>query len=325
MLNKFLERAARLKYVDEQGRQGSLPRWCFWFLRLGYMAAEASADRPVIFAASLPTIVHATSFTAIGALAYGAQSIEATGGSEFCRLAELPIGTPLRYISGNRQFRGVFMGVSCGYICIQVQDKRGGNLTFKVPGNLAGNICVLEGSPILPKTQRGRQVELVPLIPELFGLTPEASIRYTMQCRPECLMVGSRARIRAELSELRLAFDRDLMGSSAGGIDIVRPRGSVPAHQGWRTLIAANNNLDHRLPSVQEASCLVVSGSSQVLRFTGWDIGKSVVALLDRTERSFALAADALNQRRLRAPTVQGPRVDDGLPSGVEAMAIASR
>lgn len=194
--------------IGEQDSWTALPTWAKFFIELGWGLGEINGlgDRMIV-GVSVPSRAYAAAFAALGTvLSRAAIPVTAnTADEHFGHFAELPPGTPVTLIEGNRKLKGLLTGCKELYgepkVGVQVENKAGGSLTHWLPAKQAHRISARpDGEAKLPKKKtRHRIVSRDAFLKHL--LAGESPWQFASASRLDCVLLGSITVLRQEIRE----------------------------------------------------------------------------------------------------------------------------
>jgi len=315
-------------FYEEDGKWVPLTEWCYFFIRLGTIVAAAwDIEKRLVAGLILPTRAYAACLAAAGTvIARAPIPVSDLAGAEehFDKLCRLEIGTPLVYRNGNREFKGIFAGVTTfndeTRIRVQIGNKEGGNLTalLNKEMSLAVSIAAIEDVK-LPKKQAGRKiVRRKGFLDSMLGKVN--SCGFALSSRLDCAILGPVSVLKREVTETGLAV-RVPGGFTEGTFqDILRVRRFLSEGKAFRTEIyPASGKVPPTLENSSDPCVVIFDGAAGFLKWRdNWRISNWIV-LIDRTGPNFREAVEMVNQQFIKNRTGNCPELDiPPVPPGIE-------
>jgi hypothetical protein len=288
-----------------------IPSWAKFHTKLGQQVyTHATKETPVIrLALALPTRSYAAAFVGLGAvLASLDSSSDITS-----LLANLPSGTAVTVKQGDRNLKGIFLGVEehDGGLRYIVQIARHG--INRYPQSYAKHIQPHDQREVkFRNQQRGRKIAADDFLSHLLGEDEAWYFRQSTQC--SSLVVTQKVLFEEEVSQNCLSVKGHEM--LQGNLNKLLRVQSSSVTEGYKTAIVAAADDE---PSDVDVPFVIFDGARAFLRHHHFYSHRSWVVLLDRCETSFVDGVAQLQQLYLS-------RQDDWTtfapPPGVEYMSF---
>jgi hypothetical protein len=308
---------ANINY-EVDGEWETLPDWASYFLFLGFfVASQPKTETRSIVGVALPTRAYAAALAATGVV-YNRTVLaknRVDTDSHFQMLCELPSGTPITYLHGQRNQTGLLLGCTDKFgekrLIVQTPAPKSGTETHYVRATdsdkiqrAAGETQFNKSSRASSKRQTGKLITPVSeFTRELLGAENAADLSH--RSRLECCIIGQLSALRREITETAFAIFTDSAGKLSrikddfhqGTLqDVLRVRKFMGEGKAYRTdaLAAQSQNV----PIVARGGVPHVTIFDGSAGFTKWrDDWRSShwLVLIDSTESGFDEAARSLN------------------------------
>lgn len=286
----------RLRYPLD-GRWVTLPHWARFFIRLGTAVSSSSPAQGkarLVIAVSIPARPYAAALSAVGAVfARAGNPFTADIADHLAVLRSLPSGAPVikrSLVTGTKREKGMLVGfvVENGKEYIQFQS--GMNLRSNIPIERADCLepLVASKSPVrLPKVPRVTTVATRPgLITGVLG--PTEAARFANHSRLECILVGNRSALEAEIVGAPFAARSGDGQVHKGRLqDILRAKTFLPQGDCSRSEILSLTAKSVSSPAL-ETPTVIFDGARALLRCSVHWPAANWIVILNRTEWRFA-------------------------------------
>lgn len=299
------------------GEWESLPEWASYFLFLGFfIASQPKIETRAIIGVALPTRAYAAALAATGVV-YNRTVIaknRVEDESHFQSLCELPNETPVTYLHGQRNLKGVLLGCKTEsgqkMLVVHIRNSRGGNESHFVRASDAVKIQLLTENPLADsaskKSARHQTGQLVAPVSDFARnlLGAEHTADFSLRSRLDCCIVGRLSALRQEINETTFATssisavtipakDKFHQGTLQ---DVLRVRKFMGEGKAFRTDAVASQS--RNVPNLARDAAPHVTIFDGATGFTKWrDYWRDShwLVLLDSTESGFDEAANLLN------------------------------
>jgi hypothetical protein len=325
-----------LDYQDAEGQWVALPSWARFFLRLGaLLARDGITHTRDTVAVALPTRAYAGAFIAAGVVASRARDMlgedltehiavlraqlrrAATSNNGDVHVTVVSRSDALRYTVGWLQRISSLGGEE--FLDIQVAKSGLVRMPLRKADRVELASTQLTSLPrdIKVKTVRGRAGIMGDV------LTADEAGRFVGQARTECLVVGSRSRLSAEITATKLSFRARNERRTPGTLDdIVRLRqGRAGAMCNRTEIVSVDQPIRRSLAG--QPRVVVFDGSTAFLKWQAVWTGIPWIIVLDRTEPRFSDATNEVERLYLARASDLSVKDLPTVPTGAELVAFA--
>jgi hypothetical protein len=331
MTNKMIIKSAkRIEsfYFHDAGAWEALPGWVEFFVDLGTALANVETDsQSLVLAVATPTRAFAANLIALGLIsARSGIKQQVSLDQHFEMLSNLKPGTVVQFLEKGKKCRAnfiaieFFMGEQGAKIKLQMPKNA---MTRFIPKRFCQKIMICYGSQQVEKAT-SRKLDIIhrPNFTAHF-LDTVSPIDFALQQRLDCRIIGRQNILKLEAKSDVFAVKNEGNLDTGNLNDVLRVRSIIRSGDPFRTEILTSRNGDH--PEVQDEipHVTIYDGSCGFLKF-GMDNRQPIrVAVLDRTEPNYAVAAQNVSDMFVNRRTSEVElRLNHYQPDGVDILAF---
>ncbi len=304
-----------------------LPLWASSLVDLGDEIGSASRKLPLTLALAVPTRSFAAAMLVSGIISGRAsrEPVDRGRSQHFEMLCTLPEGTAVTFADGNILRPGILAGVrdlqGRKRVRVQLQQRVVGRHSQRarwVDEEGAIGIQVARNPDQLLPKGAGRGKRIIHSSAFLEAALPDYDTdRFVLETSLECVVVGQRKALTAELENNSFAISVDGAVSLMGSLqDICRFRRLLSRTEAYRCEIVPSQTKKAVSPSaINNSTVVVFDGALAYIRWRHLWADTDQIVLLDSTESQFEDAALAFNEEFIQT------RADSECPFDIPQMA----
>jgi len=318
-------------YYEKHGELNLLPEWAYFYMNLGILIRKIECSQSRIVASlAVPTRAYSAALIMTGAVISAIAENSTSDEVQVRHILNQSPGTPVHVRRTNgRKLKGIIVDFkernNKKHVVIQTASNE---VRWYDLEEYASRITVSETEITVPKNQQqGYMLESPSSFLEgLFGT--DLAQAHVLESSFEALVVGKTTLLQTEMCEMPFWYlnSKSPSHSRSGFLqDIVRIQQFSGANHAYKAQCISSSSSNSRdSAGNREPPLVIFDGATAFLKHSHlWDKVHQII-ILDRTERQFIDAVEAVNQRHAyRLHDVQDLQIR--IPAGIELMLFAEQ